>query len=339
MSSSTEATTHAVQRRLHGGDPSADLLSIIVPVYNERAVLPTFHARLLSAIACVCAQVEILYVDDGSTDGSSLWLSALQCSDQAVGVLRFSRNFGKEQAISAGLQHARGDAVIVIDADLQDPPELIVSMVQAWREGADMVNMHRHCRAGETWLKRATAHVFYRAINTLSDVHIPPDVGDFRLLSRRAIDALNSMPERTRFMKGLFAWIGFEQVTIDYDRAPRAAGQSKWRYWRLWNLALEAITGFSTAPLKAASYLGIFSAMAALIYAVYFLIKTLIVGDPVSGFPTLIVTMLFLGGIQLVALGVLGEYVSRLAVEVKHRPLYLIDRFDPPHIAAQRTAH
>jgi hypothetical protein len=188
-------------------------------------------------------------------------------------------------------------------------------------------------------LKRATAHVFYRAINTLSDVHIPPDVGDFRLLSRRAIDALNTMPERTRFMKGLFAWIGFEQVTIDYDRAPRAAGDSKWRYWRLWNLALEAITGFSTAPLKAASYLGLFSAMAALIYAVYFLIKTLTVGDPVSGFPTLIVTMLFLGGIQLVALGVLGEYVSRLAVEVKHRPLYLIDRFDPPHSAAQRIAH
>jgi hypothetical protein len=200
------------------------------------------------------------------------------------------------------------------------------------------VNMRRRCRAGETWLKRATAHVFYRAINALSDVHIPPDVGDFRLLSRRAIDALNTMPERTRFMKGLFAWIGFEQVTIEYDRQPRAAGTSKWRYWRLWNLALEGITGFSTAPLKAASYAGMFSAVAALIYAVYFLIKTLTVGDPVSGFPTLIVTMLFLGGIQLVALGVLGEYVSRLAVEVKHRPLYLIDRFDPPHAAAKRAA-
>jgi glycosyltransferase involved in cell wall biosynthesis len=226
----------------------------------------------------------------------------------------------------------------VIDSDLQDPPELIPSMVDAWREGADIVNMRRRSRGGETWLKRATAHGFYRVINRLSEVPIPEDVGDFRLLSRRAVDALNQLPERNRFMKGLFAWIGFRQVTLDYHRDARAAGKSKWRYWRLWNLALEGITGFSTAPLKVATYAGFASATGALVYAMYFLLKTLTVGDPVRGFPTLIVTLLFFSGLQLMALGVVGEYVGRLFLESKRRPLYLIEDYQPSSVSARQPA-
>jgi glycosyltransferase involved in cell wall biosynthesis len=278
----------------------------------------------------------VIYVDDGSSDATPRILKKLHVVVPAVAVVRFSRNFGQEQAMSAGLRLARGAAVIVIDSDLQDPPELIPSMVDAWREGADIVNMRRRSRDGETWLKRATAHAFYRVINRLSEVPIPEDVGDFRLLSRRAVNALNQLPERNRFMKGLFAWIGFRQVTLDYCRDARAAGKSKWRYWRLWNFALEGITGFSTAPLKVAAYVGFASATGALAYAMYFLLKTLTVGDPVPGFPTLIVTMLFFSGLQLMALGVVGEYVGRLFLESKRRPLYLIEDYQPPRAIARQ---
>lgn len=224
--------------------------------------------------------------------------------------------------------------MVVIDADLQDPPELIGRMLAAWRGGADVVNMRRRVRAGENWFKLATAHAFYRAINRLSDVPIPENVGDFRLLSRRAVDALNRLPERNRFMKGLFAWIGYAQATLDYDRQPRAAGRTKWRYWKLWNLALEGITDFSTAPLKLATYTGLASAAGAFFYAAYFLVKTLAVGESVRGFPTLIVVVLLLGGLQLMATGIVGEYLARLFIESKGRPLYLIDEY---HAAGERA--
>lgn len=314
---------------------TADLsLSIVVPLFNEQEVLPALHQRLRSALEGMPGDTglkawEILYVNDGSSDASLEVIARIQNEDPAVSLLSFSRNFGKEQAISAGLQHARGDAVVVIDADLQDPPELIADMVRAWREGADVVNMRRLSRDGETWFKRATAHAFYRVMERLSEVPIPADVGDFRLLSRRAVDALNLLPERNRFMKGLFAWIGYRQVTLDYHRHARAAGQSKWPYWRLWNFALEGITGFSTLPLKLASYIGVLAAVAAFLYALYFLIKTLLLGEVVAGFPTLIVTLLFMGGLQLMALGVIGEYLARLVTESKQRPLYLIDTYRP----------
>ena len=304
-------------------------LSVVVPVYNEEAVLPLFHGRLVAALAGVRGSWEVIYVNDGSTDGTLHILKQLQLADPSIGFAALSRNFGKEAAMSAGLRLARGNAVIVIDADLQDPPELIPEMVQAWGRGADVVNMRRRSRQGETWLKKASAHGFYRVINWLSEVPIPEDVGDFRLLSRRAVEALNLLPERNRFMKGLFAWIGYAQVTLEYDRNARAAGATKWPYFKLFNLAIEGITGFSVVPLRLASYAGFFSAAGAFIYAMVFLVKTLTVGDSVKGFPTLIVTILLLGGLQLMAMGILGEYLGRLVMESKRRPLYLLDEYQP----------
>lgn len=305
-------------------------LSVVIPVRNEEAVLPAFHRRLVSAIDATHGGFEIVYVDDGSTDRTRALLELASGRDMRVGYVRLSRNFGKEAATSAGLQHARGEATVVIDADLQDPPELIPAMIAAWRGGADVVNMRRRARAGESWLKRVTAHAFYRVMNRLSEVSIPVDTGDFRLLSRRAVDALNALPERNRVMKGLFAWIGFSQATLEYDRDARAAGRSNWRYWKLWNLALEGITGFSVAPLKVATYVGFATAVSAFLFAAFIFAKTIALGDPARGFPTLIVAISFLGGLQLMAIGVLGEYVARLFVEAKGRPLYLVDEFHAP---------
>jgi glycosyltransferase involved in cell wall biosynthesis len=311
-------------------------LSVIVPVRNEEAVLLELHRRLLQSVAATAGGFEVLYVDDGSTDRTRELLDLACRRDARVGYLRLSRNFGKEAAVSAGLREARGEATVVIDGDLQDPPELIPSMLAAWRGGADVVNMRRRARAGESWLKRATAFAFYRVMNRLSEVPMPVDTGDFRLLSRRAVDAINAMPERNRMMKGLFAWIGFNQATIDYDREARAAGRSKWRYWKLWNLALEGITGFSVAPLKVATYVGFATALSAFAFAAFMFVKTLAFGDPARGFPTLIVVVSFLGGLQLMAIGVLGEYLARLFVEAKGRPLYLVDENRVPSQAAQR---
>jgi glycosyltransferase involved in cell wall biosynthesis len=304
-------------------------LSIVVPVFNEETVLPLFHACLGQVLAGLGSTYEILYIDDGSTDRSPQLLENLRLTDSSVGVARLSRNFGKERAMTAGLELARGEAVIILDADLQDPPELIPSMMDAWRAGADVVNMQRERREGETAFKKATAHFFYRAINHLSDVAIPNDVGDFRLFSRRAVVALNRMPESNRFMKGLFAWIGFPQVTLRYHRKARAAGESKWPYWKLWNFALEGITSFSTLPLRVATYVGFLSSLAVFTSAIYFFIKTAVWGDVVQGFPTLIEVMLLLGGLQLMAIGIVGEYVGRIYLESKRRPLYLLDSFKP----------
>lgn len=310
--------------------PDACTLTVIVPIHNEEAVLREFDRRLQAALRQADCGFEVIYVDDGSSDNTACLLKQMRAREPRIGFVRLSRNFGKESAMSAGLRHARGAAVIVIDADLQDPPELIPAMLSAWRDGADIVNMRRRRRDGENWLKRATAHAFYRVFNVLSDVRIPVDTGDFRLLSRRAVDALNDLPERSRVMKGLFAWIGFAQKTIEYDREARAAGGSKWRYWQLWNLAIEGITGFSIAPLKVATYVGFLTALLAFAYACYVFVTTLLFGDPARGFPTLIVVISFLGGLQLMAIGVLGEYVGRLFVESKQRPLYLVDEYRAP---------
>lgn len=304
-------------------------LSVVIPLLNEEPNLPLLHHRLLDATAGVPGGVEILYVDDGSTDGSPALLKQLQATSHQVTVIRFSRNFGKEQAITAGLQFARGQAVIVMDADLQHPPEMIPAMLVAWREGADVVNMRRRDRHEETWLRRNAAHQFYRAINRLSDIPIPENVGDFRLFSRRAVDALNQLQERNRFMKGLFAWIGYRQCTLDYDHSERAGGHSKWRFRQLWRFAMEGITAFSIAPLKIATKLGLLSAMLSFCYGIYFFVRALIYGDPVPGFPTLIVVVLMLGGLQLLAIGVLGEYIGRLSLESKRRPLFLIESYEP----------
>jgi len=323
-----------------GPSPAAPVcqLSVVVPVFNEEAVLALFHARLSGVLATCTGVHEIIYVDDGSTDGSRRVLEGLQATSACVGVARLSRNFGKERAMTAGLELARGEAVIILDVDLQDPPELIPAMLDAWRAGADVVNMRRTGRDGETLLKRTTAHFFYRVINKLSDVAIPSDVGDFRLFSRRAVDALNRLPESNRFMKGLFAWIGFPQVTLDYHRKARAAGLSKWPYWKLWNFALEGVTSFSTVPLRIASYVGFLSALGAFVYAIYFFVKTYIWGDPVRGFPTLIEFVLLLGGLQLMAIGIMGEYVGRMYLESKRRPLYLLDSFQPATLTVTEPA-
>jgi glycosyltransferase involved in cell wall biosynthesis len=306
-------------------------LSVVVPVFNEAEVLPELNRRLFAMLASLEEYgAEVIYIDDGSTDASASVLDALRHAHPAVGVMRLSRNFGKELALSAGLRASSGDCVIVIDADLQDPPELIPAMVTAWEAGHDLVNMRRRSRAGETWLKKLTARLFYRMLNRLSDIPIPADVGDFRLLSRRVVEALNSLPERNRYMKGLFAWVGYSQVTLDYDRAARVAGQPQQTYGRLCTLAIEAITSFSVAPLRLALVTGLAAAAAAFGLTVFYLAKTLLFGDAVTGFPTLIVTILTLGGLNLLGLGVLGEYLGRLFMETKQRPLYLVDRFAPP---------
>ena len=317
--------------------PGSCLLSVIVPAYNEEEVLPIFHGRLVAALVNIkelAGRWEVVYVNDGSKDGTLHILKELQRTNPAVGVAALSRNFGKEAAMSAGLKLARGDAVILIDADLQDPPELIGEMVRVWQQGADVVNMKRSSRQGETWFKKASAAWFYKVINWLSEVHIPENVGDFRLLSRRAVDALNQLPESNRFMKGLFAWIGYKQVVVEYVRHPRAAGETKWPYFKLLNFAIEGITGFSVVPLRLASYAGFLTAFSAFVYALFLLVKTLTIGDSVKGFPTLILTILILGGLQLMAMGIIGEYLGRLFMESKRRPLFLIDEYIAPQVVA-----
>ncbi|MCS6853845.1 MAG: glycosyltransferase family 2 protein [Elioraea sp.] len=306
-------------------------LSVVVPAFNEQEVLPEFHRRLSAVMEELGLAWEVVYVNDGSRDATLAVMLALRDRDPHVCVVNLSRNFGKEIALTAGLDHARGtEAVVVIDADLQDPPEVIPDLVRAWREGYDVVYAQRRARAGETWLKRATAAAFYRVMERLGGrVRLPRDTGDFRLMSRRATDALLKLREQHRFMKGLFAWIGFPAKGVLYDRAPRAAGTTKWNYWKLWNLSLEGITSFTVAPLKVATYLGLVCATGALLYGAFMVVRTLLFGNPVPGYPSLITVVLFLGGVQLVTLGIIGEYLGRVFNETKGRPLYFVERHLP----------
>lgn len=309
---------------------SLDRLTVVIAAYNEAASLPLLHPRVgaaLDALAGVDARV--LYVDDGSTDATWPVLQQLAAHDMRVSLLRLSRNFGKEAALTAGLDRVEHGAVVILDADGQDPPELIGRFVEKWREGFDDVYGTRIEREGEGWTKRATAHAFYRVIGRLSKTPIPADTGDFRLLSPRAVLALRELRERHRFMKGLFGWIGFNRVSIPYQREARVAGASKFNLWRLWNFALEGITSFTTAPLRLATYLGLATALLAFAYAIWVVIKALLWGDAVAGWPTMMAVILFLGGTQLIALGLIGEYLGRLYEESKRRPLYLIDSWHP----------
>lgn len=314
-------------------DPSApgtgSSLSVVVPCFNEQEVLPEFHRRLSAVLEQLGMPREIVYVNDGSTDGTLRLLRDLQAVHPEIAVVDLSRNFGKEVAMTAGLDACCGDAVVVIDADLQDPPELIPRLVAEWRAGYDMVYARRESRAGETAFKKATARWFYRIIGKLSRVSIPADTGDFRLLSRRAVLALLQLREQHRFMKGLFAWVGFPQKAVLYKRDPRFAGATKWNYWKLWNFAVEGITSFSTVPLRLATYSGIGIAVIAFVYAGWIFYKTLAYGDPVKGYPSLMVVLLFLGGGQLIGIGVLGEYLGRMFNETKNRPLYFLNEHRP----------
>ena len=300
------------------------ILSIVVPAYDEEEVLPEFHKRISNALAALKISYEVIYVNDGSRDRTMEVLRSLYAADNRVVVVSLSRNFGKENALTAGLEHVRGEAAVVIDADMQDPPELIGALFEEWRAGFDVVYARRTRRDGETPLKRLTAHLFYRVMHKVSRVNIPEDAGDFRLLSRRAVDALHGLREQHRFMKGMFAWIGFPQKAVDYTRDPRFAGETKWNYWSLWNFALEGITSFTIAPLKIATYFGFAIAALAFGYAAFIIYKTIMFGDPVQGYPSMMVVVLLLGGVQLVFIGVLGEYLGRTFDEVKRRPLYLI---------------
>ncbi|MCB4822820.1 glycosyltransferase family 2 protein [Roseicella aerolata] len=306
-------------------------LSVVVPAYNEAPVLQAFHRRLEAVMQRLGMSWEVVYVDDGSSDGTLDLLLALKAARPEVAVVALSRNFGKEAALTAGLDHARAtDAIIVIDADLQDPPEVIPDLVAAWREGVDVAYAQRRSRAGETWLKRTTASAFYRVMQRLGGpVRMPADTGDFRLMSRRAVDALLQLRERHRFMKGLFAWVGFPSRAVLYDRDPRAAGSTKWNYRRLWTLSLEGITSFTTFPLRVATWLGLATAAFALVFGGWVVLKALLYGNPVPGYPSLMTVVLLLGGVQLVTLGVIGEYLGRVFNETKGRPLYVVGRHLP----------
>jgi len=305
------------------------LLSIVVPAYNEAEGLGELHARVSRVMDDLGEPWELVLVNDGSRDATLATMERLRSADPRVAVVNLSRNFGKEIATTAGLDHARGEAVVILDADLQDPPELIPELVAVWRQGFDTVYAQRRRREGETLLKRSTAKMFYRLIGRMSRVEIPPDTGDFRLISRRVVDALGGLREQHRFMKGLFAWVGFPSKAVVYDRAPRFAGQTTWNYWKLWNLALEGITSFTIVPLKVATYLGLAVGVAAAIYLGEVVVRTLLFGNPIAGYPSLLAVVLFIGGVQLVTLGVIGEYLGRIFNEVKQRPLYLVERHHP----------
>lgn len=315
-------------------------LTVVVAAFNEQEALPLIHPR-------ICAELErlqeiegrILYVDDGSSDATWAVMQQLAAADRRVASLRLSRNFGKEIALTAGLDFVDNGAVLILDADGQDPPELIPQFVALWQQGYDDVYGTRLVREGDGWLKRATAALFYRVIGRLSKTPIPADTGDFRLLSPRALQALQQLRERQRFMKGLFGWVGFRQVALPYRRVPRLAGRSKFGFWKLWNFALEGITSFSTAPLRVATYLGLITAASAFGFAALVVGKAALYGDRVAGWPTMMAVILFLGGVQLIALGLIGEYLGRLYMEVKQRPLYLVDSWQPAGVAVSTDAH
>jgi glycosyltransferase involved in cell wall biosynthesis len=305
-------------------------LTIVIAAYNEQAALPVMHPRLSRVLDGLDLDCRVLYVDDGSRDGTWGVLLQIAAADPRVSLLRLARNFGKELALTAGLDQVHTDAAMVLDADGQDPPELIPAFVAKWREGYDVVYGTRLRRDGETWLKRFTAAAFYRVMHRLSHTDIPSATGEFRLMSRRVLDALRQLRERQRFMKGLFTWVGFRQVALPYDRQARLAGDTKFNYWRLWNLALEGITSFSTVPLRLATYIGVLTALVAFGWGLWIIARTVLWGDPVQGWPSLMTVVLFLGGLQLVALGIIGEYLGRMYVESKQRPLYLVSETVPP---------
>jgi polyisoprenyl-phosphate glycosyltransferase len=310
------------------------IFSVVVPAFNEAEGLADFHQRLVAAMEPLGAW-EAIYVDDGSDDTTRDMVEYLRRDDPRIALVSLSRNFGKEIATTAGLDHASGEAVIVIDADLQDPPEIIPELVAQWRLGFDMVCAKRRVRDGETLLKKLTSHVFYRLMRHAGRIKLPEDTGDFRLMSRRVVEAVGKLREQHRFMKGLFAWVGFPTTTVLYDRAPRCAGHSKWNYWKLWNLALEGITSFTVMPLKIATYLGLMVALLSGIYGAQVIVKTLLFGNSVAGYPSLMTVMLFLGGAQLMTLGVIGEYLGRIFNETKSRPLYLVERFLPSRMRVE----
>jgi glycosyltransferase involved in cell wall biosynthesis len=313
------------------------LLSIVVPSYNEEEVLTEFHKRISEVLDSISIDAEIIYVNDGSNDNSLTIMRSLRESDPRIAIVDLSRNFGKEIAMTAGLDHASGDAVVIIDADLQHPPELIPEMLKKWMEGYDIVYATMVSRVGENVIKRVAKHAYYRLVRSISSVNIPENAGDYRLLSRRALNSVKQLREKHRFMKGLFSWIGYPQISIPYQPDRRHAGRTKWSFLDLWNLAIEGITSFTIIPLKIATYLGVLTAFVAFAYAGYIIFKKLIFGEPVPGFPSLMVMILFLGGIQLITIGIIGEYLGRVFIETKQRPLYILKTYEPSNSNKERS--
>ena len=300
------------------------IFTIIAPVYNEIDCLDTLYQRICEVMAQTGELWELILVDDGSTDGSTEKIRQLEENDKRIRKVIFARNFGHQIAVTAGLDYSRGDAVVIIDADLQDPPELFLQMIEKWREGYQVVYAQRSEREGETWFKRMTASIFYRTIYRITDVDIPLDTGDFRLLDRKVVDVMNSMRERHRFLRGMSAWVGFKSIGVPYKRAARYAGSTKYPFKKMLKLALTAVTSFSYVPLQIAMWLGFISAGISIIAIPVVIILRLIGSQFFFGQATTLIAVLFLGGVQLVSLGILGEYVGRIYDEVKGRPLYIV---------------
>ncbi|MGF6096033.1 glycosyltransferase family 2 protein [Pseudomonas sp. 18175] len=299
-------------------------LSLIVPVFNEEQAVLGFYHAVRREPSLQAHGVEIVFVNDGSTDNTAEFITAMTQQDKAVVLINFSRNFGKEAALFAGLEYAGGDAVVPIDVDLQDPIEVVAQLVDAWRRGADVVLAKRRNRASDGYFKRHSASLFYHLLNRISYTHIEENVGDFRLMDRKVVDVIKALPEQQLFMKGVLSWAGFKVAIVEYDRAPRAVGQSKFNGWKLWNLALDGITSFSTLPLRLWSYIGGCISLVALVYAGYLMVDKVLFGNAVPGYPSLMTAILFLGGVQLIGIGILGEYVGRIYMEAKHRPKYVV---------------
>lgn len=305
---------------------ASPLLSIVVPMYNESEGLEAFFARLKPVLEGITPEWEIVCVNDGSQDDTFVKLENYHRQDARIKAISLSRNFGKEPALTAGIDHSSGRGVIPIDADLQDPPELIPELVAKWQEGFKVVLATRKGRAGDSWLKRCTANLFYKTIGRMSNIHIPANTGDFRLMDREVADATVQLRERTRFMKGLFAWVGYPAAQVFYERPARHAGEGKQNYRRLWLLALDGIFSFSTVPLKIWTYIGAIISLVGFAYALFIIARTVLFGADTPGYASLMCVVLFMGGIQLISLGVIGEYIGRIYRETKHRPLYLVDK-------------
>ena len=312
----------AARRRHRPADP---LLSLVVPVFDEEESIDLFLDTVIPLLEKASLRFELVFVNDGSQDDTFARLFDRGRRDRRIRIVNLSRNFGKEAALTAGIDHARGDILIPMDIDLQDPPELIEPFMSRWREGYDIVYGVRTQRTSDTAAKRLSAGWFYRVFNSMSPVRIPPNVGDFRLVDRRAVEVLRQLPERNRFMKGLFAWVGFNSIGVPYERPQRAAGSTKFNFWRLWNFALDGVVSFSTAPLRAWFYVGVVIAAIAVLYALFIVTRVLIFGIDTPGYASLLIAVLLMGAIQLLSLGIIGEYLGRLFLEVKGRPIYVVE--------------
>lgn len=339
MDIKSEAASQSVYlERRAARRPSRPLLSVVVPVFNEAEVLDIFLTETQAALAGLPADSEFVFIDDGSKDATARIISRHLADGLPGRLIGLSRNFGKEAALTAGLEHAKGDILVILDADLQDPPGLIPGMLALWQQGYDVIYGLRVDRSQDTLMKRSTASMFYRIFDRLTNIHMPANAGDFRLIDRSVVQSLSRLPERSRFMKGLFAWVGHTSTFIPYERPPRRAGEGKWNYWKLWNFALDGLASFTTVPLRMWLYSGGLIAAIAFAYAMVLVTRVLLFGIDVPGYASLMVSILFFSGLQLLSIGIIGEYIGRLFVEAKQRPVYLVQDIiesSPPAITPQ----